>query len=145
MAQHAGQFEIRSASFHRVPDWLSVSASGFLQKVAPVEHLRRAIHAVAQARLFLDEDAARLVVMQRYRKAGPAEDETVEADRLTGRERQVLALLALGHSSVEIGRKLAVSRKTVEEYRVRLEGRLGLTCRPELVRFALRTGLLAEP
>ena len=126
-------------------DALAAGASGYVRKIAPVADLRRAIHAVAHDRLFLDEDAARLVVVQRYRKSGQAEDERVAADRLTGRERQVLTLLALGHSSTEIARKLAIPRRTVEESRVRLEGRLGLTCRPELVRFALRTGLLAEP
>jgi len=56
----------------------------------------------------------------------------------------VLALLALGHSSKEIGLKLSVSPRTVDEYRARLKDRLGLARRPELVRFALRTGLL-EP
>jgi len=120
-------------------------ASGFLRKVAPVEELTRAIRAVADDRLFLDEDAARLMVLQRYRKTGQVDDEKVTAERLTARERQVLALLALGHSSREIGQKLSVSPRTVDEYRARLKGRLGLERRPELVRFALRTGILAEP
>jgi two-component system response regulator NreC len=129
----------------QVCDALEAGASGFVRKIAPVEELTRAIRTVAQDRLFLDEDAARLVVLQRYRKAGQVEDEKVAAERLSGRERQVLALLALGHSSKEIGVKLSVSPKTVDEYRARLRDRLGLASRPELVRFALRTGLLAEP
>src|SRR5439155_103380 len=48
----------------------------------------------------------------------------VTAGRLSSRERQVLALLALGHSSREIGLKLSVSPRTVDEYRARLKGRL---------------------
>jgi two-component system response regulator NreC len=123
---------------------LEAGASGFMQKVAPVEELTRAIRAVADDRLFLDEDAARLMVLQRYRKAGQVDDEKVTADRLSSRERQVLALLALGHSSKEIGLKLSVSPRTVDEYRARLKDRLGLARRPELVRFALRTGIIAE-
>jgi|SRR5882762_1382359 len=123
---------------------LEAGASGFMQKVAPVEELTRAIRVVADDRLFLDEDAARLMVLQRYRKAGQVEDEKVTADRLSTRERQVLALLALGHSSKEIGLKLSVSPRTVDEYRARLKDRLGLARRPELVRFALRTGIIAE-
>ena len=123
---------------------LEAGASGFMQKVAPVEELTRAIRAVADDRLFLDEDAARLMVLLRYRKAGQVDDEKVTADRLSSRERQVLALLALGHSSKEIGLKLSVSPRTVDEYRARLKDRLGLARRPELVRFALRTGIIAE-
>jgi len=126
-------------------DALEAGASGFVRKAAPIEELTRAIRAVADARLFLDEDAARLVVLQRYRKTGMVEDEKAAAERLSRREREVLSLLALGHSSKEIGQKLSLSPKTVDEYRARLKDRLGLTRRPELVRFALRTGLLVEP
>lgn len=126
-------------------DALEAGASGFMRKVAPIEDLTWAIRAVADDRLVLDEDGARLVALQRYRKTGQVEDELAEARRLSGRDRQVLALLALGHSSKEIGRKLSVSPKTVDEYRARLKDRLGLAGKPELVRFALRTGLLAEP
>jgi len=125
-------------------DALEAGASGFMQKVAPVEELSRAIRAVAADRLFLDEDAARLIVLQRYSKAGQVDDEKVTADRLSTRERQGLALLALGHSSKEIGLKLSVSPRTVDEYRARLKDRLGLARRPELVRFALRTGIIAQ-
>lgn len=126
-------------------DALEAGASGFMRKIAPLDELMRAIRAVVEDRLFLDEDAARLVVLQRYRKVGELEDERVVADRLNTRERQVLALLALGHSSREIGLRLKLSPRTVDEYRARLKERLGLAHRPELVRFALRTGLLAEP
>lgn len=128
----------------QLSDALEAGASGFMQKVAPVEELSRAIRAVADDRLFLDEDAARLMVLQRYRKAGQVDDEKVTARRLSDREREVLALLALGHSSREIGLKLSVSPRTVNEYRARLKDRLGLARRPELVRFALRTGIIAE-
>jgi len=124
---------------------LEAGASGFMRKIAPVEELTRAIRAVADDRLFLDEDAARLMVLHRYRKAGQVDDEKVTAQRLSARERQVLALLALGHSSKEIGVNLSVSPRTVDEYRARLKDRLGFEHRPELVRFALRTGILAEP
>ncbi len=109
------------------------------------DDLTRAIRAVADHRLFLDEDGARLVTLQRYRKAGQVEDEQAAARRLSGRDRQVLALVALGHSSKEIARKLSVSPKTVDVYRARLKDQLGFRGRPDLVRFALRTGLLAGP
>ncbi len=123
-------------------DALEAGANGFVEKAGPIEDLVRAIRAVTVSRLFLCPDAAKLVVMQRYRKEGQAEDERAAADRLSARERDVLALLALGHSSREIARRLGVSQKTVEAYRADLKVRLGLKGRPELVRFALRAGLL---
>ena len=124
-------------------DALEAGASGFVEKAGPVEDLTRAIRTVAEGRLFLGADAATLVVLQRYWKEGQTEDERAAADRLSGRERHVLALLALGHSPKEVGRRLAVSPKMVDDYRARLMERLGLKRRSELVRFALRTGLLA--
>ncbi|HYT05973.1 MAG TPA: response regulator transcription factor [Gemmatimonadales bacterium] len=123
-------------------DALEAGASGFVEKTDPAEELLRAIRAVAADRLFLDADAAKLVVLQRYRRQGQVEDDKLAAGRLSGRERQVLALLALGHTSEEIGRELAVSATTVDTYRARLKERLGLRRRPDLVRFALRSGLL---
>src|SRR5213593_4498772 len=125
-------------------DALEAGASGFVEKAGPVEDLTRAIRTVAEGRLFLGADAATLVVLQRYWKEGQTQDEKAAADRLNARERQVLALLALGYTSKEIGRKLSVSPKTVDEDRARLMDRLGLRHRPELVRFALRTGLLVS-
>jgi DNA-binding NarL/FixJ family response regulator len=125
-------------------DALEAGASGFIEKAGPVEDLTRAIRTVGAGRLFLGADAATLVVLQRYWKEGQTEDERAAADRLSGRERQVLALLALGHSSKEIGHRLAVSTKMVDDYRAELMDRLGLKRHPELVRFALRTGLLVD-
>jgi DNA-binding NarL/FixJ family response regulator len=123
-------------------DALEAGASGFMEKGGSVEELQRAIRTVIVSRLFLCADAAKLVVLQRYRREGQVADERATADRLSRREREVLALIALGLSSREIGRKLAVSPKTVDRYRASLKGRLGLTCRSDLVRFALRSGLL---
>jgi two-component system response regulator NreC len=125
-------------------DALEAGASGFIRKLAPAEELTRAIRAVVDDRLFLDEDGARLLVLQRYEKSGQTADENAAADRLSAVEREILTLLALGHTTKEIAEKLAVSVRTVEEYRGRLKDRLGLMRRPELVRFALRTGLLAD-
>src|SRR5437667_11242186 len=83
----------------QLSDALEAGASGFMQKVAPVEELSRAIRAVADDRLFLDQDAARLMVLHRYRRAGQVDDEKVTAGRLSARVRQVLAILARGQSS----------------------------------------------
>ena len=64
--------------------------------------------------------------------------------KLSPRERDVLALTAEGFSSTEIGTKLFISPKTVDTYRSRIMEKLELNHRSELVRFALKTGLLRE-
>ncbi len=62
--------------------------------------------------------------------------------RLSAREREVLGLTAEGHTSTEIGKLLRLSPKSVDTYRARVMDKLGLKHRSELVRFALRAGLL---
>jgi two-component system, NarL family, response regulator NreC len=66
----------------------------------------------------------------------------VEGDNLTPREREVLRLIALGHTSVEIAEKLGLSPRTIETHRARVNRKLGLDTRAELVQYALRHELL---
>jgi two-component system, NarL family, response regulator NreC len=112
---------------------LAAGASGFISKGTTAENITRAIHTVAQNQLFLDSNAARVLV-EHYREP--------HAKALTAREREVLALTAEGHTSIEIGKLLHLSPKTVDTYRARIMDKLGLKHRSELVRFALRAGLL---
>jgi two-component system, NarL family, response regulator NreC len=65
-----------------------------------------------------------------------------EADGLTSRERDVVRLVALGHTSCEVADRLVLSVRTVETHRARIHARLGLSSRAELVRWALERGLL---
>jgi two-component system response regulator NreC len=67
---------------------------------------------------------------------------TLTENKLTPREVEVLRLIALGHTSVEIARKLHISPRTVETHRAHVHRKLGLSTRAELVRYALRRGLL---
>jgi two-component system response regulator NreC len=65
-----------------------------------------------------------------------------DTDKLTPREREVLRLIALGHTSVEIAQKLGLSPRTIETHRARIHRKLGLDTRAELVSYALRHELL---
>jgi two-component system response regulator NreC len=67
---------------------------------------------------------------------------TDNGDRLTPREREVLRLIALGHTSVEIAAKLGLSPRTIETHRARIHRKLGLDTRAELVSYAMRHDLL---
>jgi DNA-binding NarL/FixJ family response regulator len=119
---------------------LEAGGSGFVTKSATAEDLTQAIRAVAQNEVFLDASAAR-VLGGHHKEPHPAAAKGALA-RLSSREREVLALTAEGHSATEIAKLLRLSSKTVDTYRARIMDKLGLKHRPELVRFALRVGLL---
>ena len=67
-----------------------------------------------------------------------------EADPLSDREREVLRLLALGHTNQEIAKMLYISVRTAETHRAHIMQKLGLSTRAELVRYALSHGLLEQ-
>lgn len=119
---------------------LEAGGSGYVTKNDADRTLVEAIRTVARGEVYLYPEAQRLLLdrYQRERAGAPAEP----IELLSDRERQVLTLTAEGYSAAEIGGKLFVSPKTVETYRARLMAKLGLGHRAELVRFALRTGLL---
>jgi DNA-binding NarL/FixJ family response regulator len=118
------------------------------------EHVHRALRAGAQAYLLKEStgwelvDAVRAVCAgKRYlsRRIDAAVLHGLDGDSplesLSHRERQMLQLVAEGHSSAEIGRLLSLSPKTVDSYRSRLMQKLGLGDVPALVKFAIRFGL----
>jgi two-component system response regulator NreC len=119
---------------------LDAGGNGFVTKFATVEELTQAIRTVAQDEVFLDPRAARVLV-DHYKEPHTKPAQGTLAG-LSGRERQVVALTAAGHSSTEIAKQLRLSPKTVDTYRARMMDKLGLKHRADLVRFALRVGLL---
>jgi two-component system response regulator NreC len=120
---------------------VEAGASGYLTKTSADKDLIEAIKVVARGEVYLPPKATTLL-LQRY-KASEADDSAGLHD-LSTREQEVLALTAEGYSSREIGKKLFISPKTVDTYRSRIMDKLGLNHRSELVRFALRVGLLKE-
>lgn len=119
---------------------LEAGGSGYVRKTRADEDLTQAIRTVARDEVFLYPSATK-ILLQGY-KAVEAGEERSPLDRLSERERDVLALTAEGYSSSEIGEKLFISPKTVDTYRSRIMEKLHLQHRSELVRFALKTGLL---
>jgi two-component system, NarL family, response regulator NreC len=119
---------------------LEAGGSGYVRKTSADEDLIRAIQTVARDEVFLYPNATKLLLRQ-Y-KLAEQKGEAGPLEKLSDREREVLALTAEGYSSGEIGKKLYLSPKTVDTYRARLMQKLGLSHRSELVRLALDTGLL---
>lgn len=121
---------------------VEAGASGYLTKTSADRELIEAIRVVARGEVYLPPQATKLL-LQEY-KASEANEDTDRLHKLSSREQEVLALTAEGYSSREIGKKLFISPKTVDTYRSRIMKKLKLNHRSELVRFALRVGLLKE-
>lgn len=117
---------------------------GYVLKQGVDTDLFTAIRTVAAGDIFLYPSATALL-LSRYREQKRTLAETEggsHPDGLSDREREVLSLTAQGYSSQEIGDQLALSAKTVETYRIRVMRKLNLRHRSDLVRYALRVGLL---
>jgi len=118
---------------------LAAGASGYVLKEAADAELVAAIREVARGGRYVHPElGARLV-------AAEAEAERrADQDPLSEREREVLRLLALGHTNQEIAQMLFISVRTAETHRAHIMQKLRLSSRAELVRYALAQGLLDE-
>lgn len=112
---------------------LAAGAVGFVAKDQADNELAGAVRAVARGELYVSPRVAgRLDVLQNLQRE----------DRLSAREVEILRLIALGYTSVEVARQLHLSPRTVETHRAHILRKLGLSTRAELVSYALGRGLL---
>jgi DNA-binding NarL/FixJ family response regulator len=121
---------------------LSAGASGYLVKSAAERELVDAVRAVARGDVYVQPAVVR-VVAQRLERTERVATDRARLERLTDREREVLRLVAEGYGAPDIGDRLSISAKTVDTYRRRINEKLGISQRPEYVRFALRVGMLS--
>ena len=121
---------------------LDAGGSGYVTKQSADHELVEAIRTVASGDPHLYPSSARLL-LERFRRRAGSRTPADPLHPLSDREREVLVLTAEGFNASEIGQRLGISSKTVDTYRQRLMEKLDLHHRSELVRFALRTGLLA--
>jgi DNA-binding NarL/FixJ family response regulator len=122
-----------------VHEAFSVGASGYVLKEAADSEVVGAIREVAAGNRYVHPAlGARLVA------AEAAARRKADEDPLSDREREVLRLLALGHTNQEIAKSLYISVRTAETHRAHIMQKLRLSTRAELVRYALAEGLLEE-
>jgi DNA-binding NarL/FixJ family response regulator len=121
-------------------DAVDVGASGYVLKRAADTDLIDAIQAVARGEQFVSPDTERAVIKEWL--DGSREERL--ADPLTPRELDVVKLIAEAHTNKQIAEALHVSEKTVESHRANVLSKLGMRDRVELVRYAIRRGLV-EP
>lgn len=120
---------------------LDAGASGYVPKRAAPEELITAINVAAIGEVYLYPSLAKLLVRDFFNSERTA-DEKVNLDGLTDREREVLTHLAEGASNNEIAAALVISPKTVERHRENIMRKLNLHSRSELVRYAIRKGII---
>ena len=141
--QAAPKASILVLSMHDDPSYVreafAAGASGYLLKEAADAELVAAVREVAGGGRYVHPAlGARLAAAEAEAQAAAA------ADPLSDREREVLRLLALGHTNQEIAKMLFISVRTAETHRAHIMQKLRLTTRAELVRYALQHGLLEE-
>jgi len=131
-------------SMHAAPEYvrpaLQAGAAGYLVKGSGLTELLQAIRAVAAGKQYLGREAAALL-------ENDALTPTIQSDdlqRLTPREREVLQLIAEGHTNREIAALLQLSAKTVDTHRTSLMRKLDLHDVQGLTRFAVRRGLITS-
>ena len=118
---------------------IEAGGSGYVLKTGADSDLIEAIRVVHRDEVFLYPSAAKLL-LGKYLERTETRDSA--SDGLTPRERDVLRLTAEGYTGQEIGERLVLSPKTVDTYRQRVMEKLNLHHRSELVKYALRKGLL---
>jgi two-component system response regulator NreC len=135
-------------------EMLSAGASGYITKQAAPDELISAIHSVASGQIYLQPALARWLLDDYQRLVnqigGPAskakpeagEGEMIGLETLSLRERQVLEMVAQGLSNQTIGENLDLSPKTIARHRERIMNKLNMHSRTELVKFAIRSGLV---
>lgn len=134
-------------------EMLRAGASGYVTKQSASDDLVEAIRTVASGNVYLQPALARWLLEDYQRLARQtgvevpvpeqAQEEPVSLEALSPRERQVLELVAQGLNNNRIGELLELSPKTVARHRERIMGKLGMHSRTELVKYALRTGLIS--
>ena len=133
-------------------EMLSAGASGYITKQAAADDLVAAIRAVAAGEVYLQPALARWLLEDYQRLAKefvqrasqtPAETDVIGLDVLSGRERQVLELVGQGLNNQHIGERLELSPKTIARHRERIMHKLNMHSRTELVKFAIRSGLIS--
>lgn len=114
---------------------LAAGATGYLLKTADREELKLALATLGRGQMWISPAIAQTAV-----DGGEAEAEP----ELTARQREVLQLIADGVRPTNIARRLRISVKTVESHRAQIMERLGIRTTAGLVRYALRTGIIAD-
>ncbi len=115
-------------------------ASGYVLKDSSADDLARAVREVVAGRRYLSAPLSERAIEVYIQEAQETPLDPYE--KLTNREREVLHLVAAGHSSTEIAERLSISSRTVETHRANMMRKLNLNSQTDLIRYALKRGII---
>ncbi len=142
LRKQAPQVKILVLSIHSNKEYIfriiQAGAHGYVSKEASPEELLRAIESVCCGETFFSPEMAQAAIHQLVSNGGKREPFA----QLTGRERQVLVLIAEGQSNKEIANQLGIGVRTIETHRERIMRRLGIHSVAGLTKFAIANGLV---
>ena len=131
-------------TMHENEEWifqiLKAGASGYLIKDSAMTDLTSALRAVYQGDSYLSPSISKMVIEEYIRKAESGEKKGVE-DLLSGREREILQLIAEGNSVPQISSLLCISKKTVEAHKTHIMEKLNIHDKVGLIKYAIRSRL----
>lgn len=137
------QTKVIALSMHATPQYLSAmfraGASGYLMKDCDFDELVAAIRRVAAGGSYVSPVVSQCIIQSYVQAAlGPQIDAFAV---LTGREREILQLIAEGHAVRDVAQRLHLSPKTIEGHRLRIMGKLGIDSIARLTKYAIAQGL----
>jgi DNA-binding NarL/FixJ family response regulator len=137
-----GDLDGRAIRPEQIPLYMSMKTIGFVYKNGPSDRLIGAIKLVASGEFVCEMDVIRHILTRLSRWADESQASTPTVGQLSGRETEVLALVAHGRSNKEIAQELFLSEGTVKIHVSHIMTKLDIDRRTELVRFALTTGVI---
>ncbi len=121
---------------------ISAGASGYVLKRSGGLELMSAIRSTHEGHSYLSPLLAKALMSDYLQRGERGQDGTAQGRRLSGREQEILKLIAEGHSSREIAEMLDLSVKTVHNHRTRLMTKLDIHRNTDLVKYAIRLGMV---
>lgn len=138
--------QVLAVTAHDSPEYffelMKAEAVGYVLKEASPADLFTAIRAAHRGEAYFYPSIARYLLNDYLRRVRSGHEDRVHYDGLTDREREILRLIANGHSNREIGEMFVISVNTVEAHRGHIMQKLNLHTRAELVRYAIKSGLI---
>ena len=120
---------------------LQAGAHGYLLKESAGREVMQAVQAVYAGEMYFSKPIAQTVINDYIQARAETQSDPLES--LSIRENEILCMVVEGKSSAEIGKRLNLSPKTIDSYRSRMMQKLGVSDYPELVRYAIKHGLIS--
>jgi two-component system response regulator NreC len=138
--------QVLAVTAHDSPEYffelMKAEAVGYVLKEATPADLYTAIRAAYRGEAYFYPSIARYLLNDYLRRVRSGHEDRVHYDGLTDREREILRLIANGHSNREIAEMLVISINTAEAHRGHIMQKLNFHTRAELVRYAIKSGLI---